>query len=253
LPEAAPALAARLLAGFVAANRQSLDRIRRMRDLDPAALAALAAACGLAPMAAPDRRPRPAPVGIVAERDGRVALLVSLPFGRSDAEGLARIAGLARAAGSREIGLSPWRGLAFCGLSADAAASLRDGLRTEGLVVDPGDPRLSAAACTGAPACTRGEAPALADAAALASALAPLLMDGVSLHVSGCAKSCAHPGRADLTLVGRNGRYDVIVAGGARDTAIARLSLQELVRRLEPGQDIRARLEATRHQKQVGS
>jgi precorrin-3B synthase len=253
LPEAAPALAARLLAGFVAANRQSLDRIRRMRDLDPAALAALAAACGLAPMAAPDRRPRPAPVGIVAERDGRVALLVSLPFGRSDAEGLARIAGLARAAGSREIGLSPWRGLAFCGLSADAAASLRHGLRTEGLVVDPGDPRLSAAACTGAPACTRGEAPALADAAALASALAPLLTGGVSLHVSGCAKSCAHPGRADLTLVGRNGRYDVIVAGGARDTAIARLSLQELVRRLEPGQDIRARLEAARHQKQVGS
>lgn len=242
-----PALVAGLLDGFVAASRQSSGRIRRMRDLTPGALSALAISSGLRPMPAPATRPMPSPVGLVAQRDNRVAVLAGLPFGRTDAAGLRRLSKLAGNAGTHEIRVSPWRGLAFCGLSADAAAPLRQTLRNEGLIVESDDPRLAVSACTGAPACTRGEAPALADAAVLADSMAPLLADGLSLHVSGCAKSCAHPGRADLTLVGRGERYDVIIDGGTSDTAIAHLSLTELVRRLEPGQDIRARLEAARH------
>ena len=35
------------------------------------------------------------------------------------------------------------------------------------------------------------------------------------LHVSGCSKSCAHRGPASLTLVGRDGRYDLIRNGNA--------------------------------------
>ncbi|AZO79417.1 MULTISPECIES: precorrin-3B synthase [unclassified Bosea (in: a-proteobacteria)] len=246
-PEEAPALTARLLGSFVAASRRSPDHIRRMRDLDPDELTALATSSGLVPMTAPATRPRPASVGFVAERDNRVAVLAGLPFGRTDADDLHRLGALARDAGVREIRLSPWRGLAFCGLLADGAGALQAALRSEGLVVESDDPRLAVSACTGAPACTRGEAPALADASVLAETLAPLLIDGLTLHVSGCAKSCAHSGRAGLTLVGRDGRYDVILDGAAGDTAIAHLSLGELVRRLEPGQDIRARLEAARH------
>lgn len=247
----APTLAARLLDGFVAASRQGSGQIRRMRDLAPDALSALTASSGLRPMPAPATRPKPSPVGLVAERDDRVAVLAGLPFGRTDAEGLRRLSQLARDAGTDEIRASPWRGFAFCGLPADAASSLTEALRSGGLIVEAEDPRLAVSACTGAPACTRGEAPALADAPVLSDAIAPLLADGLSLHVSGCTKSCAHPGSADLTLVGRDGRYDVIVDGGTSDTAIAHLSLGELVRRLEPGQDIGARLEAARHQKQV--
>ena len=37
------------------------------------------------------------------------------------------------------------------------------------------------------------------------------------LHVSGCSKSCAHRGPASLTLVGRDGRYDLIRNGSAAD------------------------------------
>lgn len=246
----APGRAARLLGGFAASCLRS-ELVRRMRDLEPDALAALADASGLAAMAAPAIRARPEPVGLVGERGGRAALLASLPFGRTDAEGLGRIARLAGRAGTDEIRLSPWRGLAFCGLSAGAAGALRDALRGEGLIAEAGDPRLAVAACSGAPACTRGEVPALTDAALLAGALAALLSDGLSLHVSGCAKSCAQPGSADLTLVGREGRYDVILGGGTRAAAIASLCLPDLVRRLEPGQDIRARLEAARRHEQV--
>lgn len=242
-----PPLSARLLDGFANLSRRSSGRVRRMRDLTPDELSALATSSGLRPMSAPATRPKPLPVGLVAERDNRVAVLAGLPFGRTDAAGLQRLGELARDASIHEIRVSPWRGLAFCCPSAHTASALQEALGKEGLVINADDPRLSISVCTGSPACARGEAPALADAAVLSDATAPLLADGLSLHVSGCAKSCAHPGSAGLTLVGRDGRYDVIVAGGTRDTAIAHLSLTELVRRLEPGQDIRARLEAAQH------
>ncbi len=242
-----PALVARLLNGFVAVSGQSSGQVRRMRDLKPDERNSLAVSCGLAPMATPPARSKPAPVGLIAEQDNRVAVLAGLPFGRSDAAGLRRFGELAREVGTHEIRVLPWRGLAFCGLSAYAAAPLRETLRNEGLIVEADDPRLAVSACAGAPACARGEVPALADAAVLSEAMAALLADGLGLHVSGCAKSCARPGSADLTLVGRDGRYDVILAGRAGDAAMAHLSSQELVRRLEPGQDIRARLEAARH------
>lgn len=243
----APQLVPRLLGGFVAASRRSSEQVLRMRDLGPNQLTTLAASIGLVPMPAPASRPKPSPVGLVAERYNRVAVLTGLPFGRTDADGLRRLSGLARNAGTREIRLSPWRGFAFCGLPGYAADALRNALRSEGLIVEAADPRLSVSVCTGAPACARGEVAALADATALAETIEPLLVDSLSLHVSGCAKSCAHSGSADLTLVGRDGRYDVIIDGRAGDAAIAHLSLGELVRRLEPGQDIRARLEAARH------
>ncbi|MGX1790703.1 precorrin-3B synthase [Bosea sp. NPDC055332] len=246
-PGKTPTLTARLLDGFAAVSRQGSGQIRRMRDLKPDQLITLAASCGLRPMATPPGRPKPAAVGLVVEQENTIAVLASLPFGRTDAKGLRRIADLANTANIEEIRVSPWRGLAFCGLPADAARVLQEALRSEGLIVEADDQRLAVSACAGAPACSRGEATTLADAAVLAQAIAPLLADGLRLHVSGCAKSCAHPGNADLTLVGRDGRYDVILAGGTNDTAIAHLSLTELVRRLEPGQDIRARLEAARH------
>ncbi len=247
----APALVTRLLGAFAAVSGQSAGRIRRMRDLAADAVNMLATSSGLESMPAPATRPKPSPVGLVAERSDRVAVLAGLRFGRTDVAGLHRMGELARDTGIHEIRPSAWRGFAFCGLSTDAATNLRASLHNEGLIVQADDPRLAVSACTGSPACARGEAPALADAAVLAEAMAPLLADGLSLHVSGCAKSCAHPGSADLTLVGRDGRYDVMLAGGTDGIAIAHLSLGELVRRLEPGQDIRAHLEAARHQKQV--
>lgn len=246
-PHEVAACTAHLLGGFVAASRASSGQARRMRDLPPNELTTLARSSGLRPMPAPAARPTPAAVGLVTERNNRVAVLAGLPFGRTDAGGLRQLGELASNAGVNEIRVSPWRGLAFSDLPIEAAGTLQEALRDEGLIVEAADPRLAISACAGAPACARGEVPTLTDAGALAETIAPLLADGLSLHVSGCAKSCAHPGNADLTLVGRDGRYDVIVAGGARDAAIAHLSLTELVRRLEPGQDIRARLEAARH------
>lgn len=97
----------------------------------------------------------------------------------------------------------------------DAAAAATAALAAEFIVV-PDDPRRAIAACTGAPGCASGSTPTLTDAARLAAAFGPLAGAGRAAHVSGCAKGCARPGPADLTLVGRDGRYGVVIGGARR-------------------------------------
>jgi precorrin-3B synthase len=91
--------------------------------------------------------------------------------------------------------------------------------------IDPSDPRLRTAACIGAPGCGAATVPAPADAATLSACLPP----GRFLHVSGCGKGCAHPGAADVTLVGRDGGYDLVRNGSAGDApALRGLALDDV-------------------------
>lgn len=231
-----------LLAGFAAHRRASPATIHRLRDLPPAVLARLATASGLPPAAGPQRRPAQARVGIFALRHARLAAIIGLPFGRSETKRLARFADAAAARGCSEIRFSPWRGLAFLGLDRSGADTLLAAAGAVGLITRDDDPRLSIQACAGAPACLHGETPASDDAAALAEAAAALPASGTTVHVSGCVKACAHPGAADLTLVGSAGRYQVVFNGTTRDTPTQRLDLSQIVQRLQPGQDFHARL-----------
>ena len=54
-----------------------------------------------------------------------------------------------------------------------------------------------------------------------------------ALHVSGCAKGCAHPGAADVTLVATAAGFDLIRGGTAADAAVAALTADELLARPE--------------------
>ena len=60
-----------------------------------------------------------------------------------------------------------------------------------------------------------------ADGARLAGYLGAGVVAAVPVHVSGCAKGCAHPGPAALTLVGAEGRYDLVMDGRAGDMPVA--------------------------------
>lgn len=66
---------------------------------------------------------------------------------------------------------------------------------------------MNAQACPGAPFCPQ--------ATVATTELARDLAQRVSgtLHVSGCAKGCAFPRSADVTLVGRDGRFDLVSTG----------------------------------------
>ena len=168
---------------------------------------------------------------------GGLFLGVAAPFGRLDATQLDVLARSADAAGVRELRLTPWRAVLVPGLDRETAARLAETSAAAGLIVDPADPRLRVAACAGEPGCRRGTVPTLDHAVRFARLVGP--GQEIALHVSGCSKGCAHPGPAPLTLVGRNGRYDVVVDGrpGDAPTALgldaeeARRLLRTLLRR----------------------
>ena len=153
------------------------------------------------------RPPLPVSVGRLPAR----SFGIGLPPGRLDAGLLTLLADLADAFGDGTLRLTPWRALLLTGLSDHAEPALRRALA--GQLLDPDDPRLRTASCIGGPGCASGSVPAAADAAWLGS----LLPDSAFLHVSGCAKGCAHAGPAPLTLVGRDGRYDLVQDGRAGD------------------------------------
>ena len=121
--------------------------------------------------------------------------LVGFAFGQMTAETLAALAELG------PLRVTPWRMLLIEG--ANAAPDLPD------LITRPDDPMLRVLACTGAPGCLQAHA-ATRD---LARALAPHLTQ--TLHVSGCAKGCAHPGAAPLTLTATPAGFTLIRDGSA--------------------------------------
>jgi precorrin-3B synthase len=49
-----------------------------------------------------------------------------------------------------------------------------------------------------------------------------------TIHISGCAKGCAHPGRATLTIVGIDGQCGIVRDGTARDTPGALADVDDL-------------------------
>jgi precorrin-3B synthase len=163
-------------------------------------------------MPAPAARLAADPIGIHRLSSGHNAIGVGLPFGHSDSETLLQLIAAARQIGASGLRTSPGRALLFVGLSPDATRELATEASTLGFIVDPADPRRKIVACAGAPICASGEIAARALAPAIADA-ARLLPDGEIIHISGCAKGCAHPAPASVTVLGRDGRCDVLVDG----------------------------------------
>ena len=161
-------------------------------------------------------RPHAEPIGVHGLRDGRVALGIGLAFGCTEAdalEDLATAAGNAQACGART---APDRALLLIGLVPEDAPELAAHAERLGFVTRADDPRRSIAACPGAPFCACTETPTRALAPTIADAAAPLFDGSVLVHLSGCAKGCAHQAPAALTIVGNNGHCDVILQGAAR-------------------------------------
>ncbi len=182
--------------------------LRRMRSLlDALSPEVVARACGGVVSAGPSDAGR-LPRSTVGRQsfEGVSCLGLAAPFGALDAAMLRHVAFLAARTPTRELRLTPWRTIlvpGFEGPSPDAA----------GFILHDRDPRLAVAACVGVEGCERGTTPTRVDAARLAA----LLPAAATLHVSGCAKGCAKATPSTLTLVGRDGRYDLVRNGRAGD------------------------------------
>ena len=129
--------------------------------------------------------------------EGADWLGLALPFGSGDVAAFRALAQLADDFGSGLLRTTAARTLIVPGVRRADRAAIRARARRHQLLIDPTDPLLRVVACAGAPACDR----ALGETRALASTLAAsgLVRLGVTLHVSGCEKSCARSGAADIT------------------------------------------------------
>jgi precorrin-3B synthase len=119
--------------------------------------------------------------------------------------------------GIEDIRPTPKRTLvATCGTTAQAEALLKQAEALD-FVTSGDDPRQAISACPGAPECASGYIPARRIAAEIAREYSGLLDGSMHLHVSGCAKGCAHPGASGLVLVGTKTGTGLVVDGTARD------------------------------------
>lgn len=84
----------------------------------------------------------------------------------------------------------------------------------DGLITELSDPMLRVTACSGKPACLQAHQPTRD----LARRLAAHVPERASLHISGCAKGCAHPGPAAITLTAQPNGFDVVYGGRAGGT-----------------------------------
>jgi precorrin-3B synthase len=228
----APNAACIVLSGFSDMRRTGRTEARRLHDLQPHLVQELIASAALEPAVALLQRPAAPRAGVIPIEGGH-AVLLALPFGRCGTEQLLQVAQWCERFGTAEIRLSFTRGILLPGIADEHLSTLIAEASGAGFITDANDPRLSLLACPGKPDCASALTPAPADALRLAGTCSDLLAQGTNLHVSGCPKGCAHPGRADLTLVGRaDGRYDVVPGGSTRDVSTLHLSIDEIMTRL---------------------
>lgn len=152
----------------------------------------------------PQARSTGTPIAKFPLADGTCALGIGLPFGSMPAENIIALAQGAIALGVSEIRPAPSRALLFPGMNLEACETLSDAATSLGFITKACDSRLSIAACTGAPACASGRIATRALAERIAAHDADFLDGSFTLHISGCAKGCAHPAPAGLTLIGHD-------------------------------------------------
>ena len=173
-------------------------------------------------------QPRAEAIDLHPLNEGVCAVGVAFAFGHAEADGLGRLAEIATAHDALWARPAPGRSLLLGPFSETKAAAITREAQMLGLIVAAHDPRRRIVACAGAPACASGLIAARALAAEIARDV-PLAGEGLALHVSGCAKGCAHPAPATLTIVGTERGCGLIADDTARATPSAHLDPSELV------------------------
>ena len=146
----------------------------------------------------------------------KVGVLLGIPFGQISTKSLR---GLIVGTKSKGMRLTPWRSIVLEGI---------DYVKSDDFILGQDNALLKVDACPGAPYC----ASASVETRELAINLAHKTPK--PLHVSGCAKGCAWPKSAPVTVTGNNGTYDLIIDGCAWDKPVRKgLSESELLENIE--------------------
>jgi ferredoxin-nitrite reductase len=163
---------------------------------------------------------------------------VALPLGHLATSQLHQISNLAENYGSGSVRLTPWRSILLPDIQE--VSIVQQQLEELGLSTPANHIWGGLVACSGTSGCVASATDTQGDALALAQYISEhLTLDRpITIHLTGCPKSCAHHGSSDLTLVGtkveNNGQhipgYDLY--GGDRETPFG----QKLITNLLPTQ-----------------
>jgi precorrin-3B synthase len=154
-------------------------------------------------------------------RDGSLAFGLGLAFGHAEAPSLERLVDAARASGATGLRTAQGRTLIVMGLRRNELTAFAAAAERFGFITRADDARRHVIACAGAPFCASGHIAARTMAPAVADAAAQFVGDPFLIHISGCAKGCAHPVAAALTIVGTPDGCGLIANGVARNDPFA--------------------------------
>ncbi len=173
-----------------------------------------------------DTPPRPArgardAIGMHPLRDGSLACGIGVAFGHADAKLLQRLADAAGDAGANGVRSAAGRALLVIGLTKEKSASFVAAAERLGFIMRADDPRRYVVACAGAPICASGEIASRTIGPLVAATTGAFIDGSFTIHVSGCAKGCAHAAPAALTIVGTSRGCALVANGSARDTPFA--------------------------------
>ena len=160
-------------------------------------------------------------IGAHCLRDGSFAFGLGLAFGHANAASLESLTQTAEAMGAIGMRPAPERSLMIVGLAQDAPGAFVAEAERLGFIVRSDDPRRHVFACAGAPICASAHMAARAAAPRVAADNAGYLRGSFTIHLSGCAKGCAHPVPATRTIVGTAAGCALIANGTARDRPFA--------------------------------
>lgn len=194
----------------------------RGRNLEPADIPALVRNA-IRPSEALASDPLPAPFGVFALGPRHSALRIALAFGQIKAETLAALAVRADALGVTHLRPAPDHALIAIG-SQEACRALLAFAEECGFIVRAGDPLAEIDACPGMGACQSGRVETHALGRFAATEATALLDGSVRLHLSGCAKGCAHPMPATLAFAGTEDATHLVFEGKTTDTPLKRLN-----------------------------
>jgi precorrin-3B synthase len=192
--------------------------------------AALASGLAFSPASASSvrRRRNGDAIGLHRLRDGAMACGIGLAFGHADATSLQRLTECAREVGAGGLRTAPGRAILTIGLAPASAAAFGAAAERLGFITRADDPRRRVVACAGAPICRSGYIAARALAPDIAAAAAACFDGAGIIHISGCAKGCAHPRPAALTVVGTSDGCALIAHGTCRDEPFAVVAVDQL-------------------------
>lgn len=149
------------------------------------------------------------PFDIFPLKDGRIACGLGPAFGQIHAERLINLMVQVAAAGCTAVRSAPGHALLLIAPETATRPLYAIGAAMN-LIHSNDDRRSSIAVCPGFPGCASAHVETHALAKTAVESLHDLLDGSLTLHISGCAKGCAHPEPATLTLTGEADRLHFI-------------------------------------------